>query len=60
MAKTEAQKRANRKYSDSHYDRIAIRLPAGTRQIWKDAAAARGLSLAAMIAAAVAEYIRNH
>lgn len=52
--------RANRKYNDSAYDRVAIRVHKGTRSRWHDAAADRGLSLAALIVAAVTEYIQTH
>ena len=43
---TDAKRRADRKYSDKAYDRVAIRVHKGTRSRWHDAAADRGLSLA--------------
>lgn len=57
---SDSKRKADRKWREKAYDKICIQLPVGTRQIWKDAAAVRGLSLAAMIAAAVAEYIKMH
>lgn len=57
---TDAKRRADRKYSDKAYDRVAIRVHKGTRSRWHDAAAARGVSLAALIVAAVTEYIQQH
>lgn len=52
--------RANRKYNDSAYDRVAIRVHKGTRSIWHDEATRRGLSLAGLIVTAVTEYIETH
>lgn len=57
---SDAKRRADRKWRETNLDKICIQYPKGTRQKWKDAAAARGLSLAALIAAAVSEYITNH
>lgn len=57
---TDAKRRADRKYSEKTYDRVAIRVHKGTRSRWHDAAAARGLSLAALIVAAVTEYIQTN
>lgn len=57
---TDAKRRADRKYSDKTYDRVAIRVHKGMRSLWHDAAADRGLSLAALIVAAVTEYIQTH
>lgn len=57
---TDAQRKANRKWREKNYDKICIQLPVGTRDHWKDAAAALGLSLAGMIAAAVSEYLVRH
>lgn len=57
---SDSKRKADRKWREQNYDKICIQLPAGTRQRWKDAAAARGLSLAGMIAAAVAEYLARH
>lgn len=57
---TDAKRRADRKYSDKSYDRVAIRVHKGERSRWHDAAAARGVSLAAFIVTAVTEYIEMH
>ena len=42
---TEAQKRASIKYLKEKTDSIQIRAQKGTKERWKDAAAARGQSL---------------
>lgn len=52
--------RANRKYNDLAYDRVAIRVHKGTRSRWHDEATRRGLSLAGLIVTAVTEYIETH
>ena len=57
---TDSQRKANRKWRDANLDKICVQVHKGLRQEWKDAAAARGLSLAALIAAAVSEYIVAH
>lgn len=57
---TDAKRLANRRYSDKAYDRVAIRVYRGMRQVWHDAARARGLSLAGLIVLAVAEYVQCH
>lgn len=57
---TDAKRRADRKYSDSHYDRIAIRVRLGVRQQWHDLAELHGLSLAGLIVQAVQEFAENH
>lgn len=57
---TDAKRRADRKYSDKAYDRVAIRVHKGTRSRWHDEATRRGLSLAGLIVTAVTEYIETH
>ena len=57
---TDSQRKANQKWREANMDKICIQVRKGLRQDWKDAAAARGLSLAALISAAVAEYIAAH
>lgn len=57
---TDAKRRADRKYSEKAYDRVAIRVHKGMRSRWHDAAAARGVSLATLIVTAVTEYIQTH
>ena len=46
---TEAQKAASMKYLKEKTDSIQIRTPKGTKDRWKDAAAARGISLQQLI-----------
>lgn len=53
---SDSKRRADRKWRESAYDKICIQLPRGTRDCWKRAAADRGLSLAAFVALAVAEF----
>jgi uncharacterized protein (DUF1778 family) len=49
MPKTEAQKKANDKWAAKAYDRLAIRIPAGERDLFKDFAESNGESLAQYI-----------
>ena len=51
---------ANIKYRGKAYDRISFDVKKGTRDIWKQAAAARGLGQNEMIRLSVDEYIQNH
>jgi len=46
---SKAQLRANQRYADKTYDRVAIRVPKGEREQFKAWAAERGLSLAEFI-----------
>ena len=41
----ESQKRANKKWLAENYEQIAIRVPKGTKDRFKNYAAARGMSL---------------
>ncbi len=50
---TEAQKKASIKYLKEKTDSIQIRAQKGTKERWKDAAAARGKSLNQFIVATV-------
>lgn len=60
MAKSSpARIAANSRYNNKAYDIITIRKPKGTRDRWKTAAAARGLSLAALIVEAVEAYLER-
>ena len=56
---TESRRKANRKYSDKAYDRIAIRVHKGKRDEWQAAAASLDLSFAGLIVAAVEKYIAD-
>ena len=58
--RSEAQRRAEAKYRDEHCDRIAIMIPTGQRDVWKQYAAERGLTLRQIIMKAVEEYAGNH
>lgn len=55
MAASEAQIRANNKWSAKVYDRVALNVPKGQRQIIKDFAEAHGYSANAFILEAVWE-----
>ncbi|MBE7004190.1 MAG: hypothetical protein E7425_07895 [Ruminococcaceae bacterium] len=46
---TDAQKKASIKYLAEKTDSIQIRVPKGQKDVWKHAAAARGLSLNQLI-----------
>ena len=51
----ESQKRANQKWLAANYETISIRVPKGTKEKIKEAAAACGMSMAAFIQAACKE-----
>ncbi len=51
----ESQKRANRKWLAKNYETISIRVPNGTKEEIKAAAAAHDMSMAAFIQAACKE-----
>ncbi len=51
----ESQKRANRKWLAKNYETISIRVPKGTKEEIKAAAAAHDMSMAAFIQAACKE-----
>ena len=57
---TDSQRKANRKWRDANYDKICVQVRRGVRDSWKVAASVRGLSLAALIVAAVEEYLTAH
>lgn len=48
---------ANDRYNRRVYESVGFRVHKGTRERWRTAAAARGLSLAALIVEAVEKYI---
>lgn len=58
--RTEARRRAEARYKDKTYDRIAINVLKGVRDVWKDAAEKRGLSLRRLVVDGVEEYMENH
>lgn len=51
----ESQKKANRKWLAGNYEAITIKVPKGTKEKIKEAAAACGMSMAAYIQAACKE-----
>ena len=51
----ESQKKANRKWLAENYEAITIKVPKGTKEEIKAAAAAHGMSMAAFIQAACKE-----
>lgn len=58
--RTESDRRKEQRYKDSHYDRIAIMIPKGERDKWKQWAEERGFSLKAFIVSAIEEYVTIH
>ena len=57
MPISDAKRKIDKKWRKEHYEKLGIGLPAGTRELWKQEAAKRGLSLAGMIKQAVSEFI---
>lgn len=57
MATTKAGQKAVNKYISKNYDRINITLPAGQKDIWKNAAEKAGMSLNDFIRKCVSEKI---
>lgn len=49
MAYSEAQKRATLKYKQKAYDKIYFDVPKGKKEVYKEQAAKRGMSLQAYI-----------
>ena len=60
MAKSTAQKMANRRYRDKVYDQITIEVPKGKREEYKTAAEDLQLTFKALIQNGIEEYIQNH
>lgn len=56
---TEAQKRASIKYMAESTDDIRLRVPKGTKDRWKAAAEARGISLTQFVCEAVENAIKE-
>lgn len=59
MPLTESKRKANDKYIREHYERIPISYPKGTRDLWKQYASTRGLSLAEFVRRAVEAYVKE-
>lgn len=51
---------AKDKYNDKTYDQLSIRVPKGLRDRYKQLAAERGLSLAALMVKSIDEYVSKH
>lgn len=56
---TEAQKRANKKYKDANYARIALSVKKEVKQEWEKFAKEQEESLNGMIKKSVEEYIKK-
>lgn len=56
---TEAQKKASMKYLQEKTDDIRLRVPKGTKDRWKEAAEARGISMTQLVLEAVEVAIRQ-
>ena len=56
---TEAQKKASMKYLQEKTDDIRLRVPKGTKDRWKEAAEARGISMTQLVLEAVEAAIRQ-
>lgn len=59
MPLSDSKRKANDKYIREHYERIPISYPKGTRDLWKQYASVRGLSLAEFVKRAVQYYIEH-
>ena len=59
MPVTAAQAKATAKYEQKAYDKILVRIGKGTRDRWKSAAAARGVSLNQLIVDSVEAAIKD-
>lgn len=58
--RTDARRRADLKYKNTHFDRLAVMIPKGTRDVYKQAASDRGLSLRQFVIRSMDEFIVNH
>ena len=56
---TDSKRKANDKYLKKAYEHITLGYPKGTRDRWKQAASARGLSLAEFVRRAVEDAIKR-
>ena len=56
----EARNKATQRYQKAHLDQIAIRVPKGKRQEYKDFAESRGESLAGMIVRLIESEMANN
>lgn len=58
--RTEAQRRADARYKDKHFDRVATMIPKGHRAIYQAAAKERGLSWRQFIIDSMDFYIQKN
>lgn len=53
----EAKRKARKKYKETHAEQLALDLPKGTKERWKEEARQRGKSLTRLVIEAVEQYI---
>lgn len=56
---TESKRKANDKYLKANYEHITLGYPKGTRELWKEYAKSKGLSLAEYVRKAVESYAKG-
>lgn len=59
MAYTEAQARATKKYIKEKTDDIRLRVAKGTKELWKEEAEKRGMSMTKFVKSCVEKEINN-
>ena len=59
MAYTEAQARATKKYIKEKTDDIRLRVAKGTKELWKEEAEKRGMSMTKFVKLCVEKEIKN-
>ena len=59
MAYTEAQARATKKYIKEKTDDIRLRVAKGTKELWKEEAEQRGMSMTKFVKSCVEKEIKN-
>lgn len=58
--RTEAQRRAEARYKEKHFDRLAIMIPKGHKAIYQAAATECGLSWRQFVISSMDAYIKNN
>ena len=58
--RTEAQRRADARYIDKHFDRLAIMIPKGHKAIYQAAAKELGLSWRYFVIDSMMQYVKNN
>ena len=56
---TESKRKANNKYLKANYEHITLGYPKGTRDLWKEYAKNKGVSLAEFVKRAVENYAKG-